>query len=146
LISTDGSGTSSGPGGWAAVLRWGDAVREISGGMEEATNNRAELTAVIMALNTLKRPCEVVLTTDSEYVQKGILDWLPAWRKFGWKNREGDPVKNQDLWQEISHQIGRHRSVVVKWVKGHSGDPDNERADKLAGAERKKVKESLQDA
>lgn len=138
-ISTDGSGTSSGPGGWAAVLRCGDQVKEISGGVAEATNNTMELTAAIMALRCLRQPCVVELISDSEYLIKGITEWVPKWKRRAWTTFEGDPVKNQNLWQELDAEVSGHE-VSLTWVAGHSGHEDNERADELAGAERRKLK------
>lgn len=138
-IATDGSGTSKGPGGWAAVLRCGDQMKEISGGVKEATNNTMEMTAVIMALRQLSRPCFIELTTDSEYVLKGATERLPKWKMFGWKTFDGSPVKNRDLWEQLDHEMSRHE-ITWLWTAGHSGHTDNERCDELAGAERRKLK------
>jgi ribonuclease HI len=138
-IATDGSGTSSGPGGWAAVLRCGDQVKEISGSAPEATNNTMEITAAIMALRCLRQSCVVELTTDSEYLLKGITEWVPKWKQRGWRTFDGVPVKNRELWEALDAEASRH-AVSWVWVAGHSGHPDNERADELAGAERRKLK------
>lgn len=138
IISTDGSGTTKGPGGWAAVIRFGDHCIEVSGGEPEATNNRMELTAVYKALERLKRSCEVELTTDSEYVQKGITERLKNWQRFGWRTYDGAEVKNRDIWELIAKQLERHEVTVV-WTRGHKDHADNNRADELAGQERKKL-------
>jgi ribonuclease HI len=132
LIHTDGACLGNpGPGGWGALLRHGDTERELAGGEPDTTNNRMELLGAISALEALKAPCEVVLYTDSQYVQKGIGEWLPNWIRRGWKTAAGDPVKNQDLWQRLQAAAKPHK-VQWRWVKGHAGDPDNERVDKLA--------------
>lgn len=136
LISTDGSGTSRGPGGWAAVLRFGSHVKEICGAVDEATNNTMEITAAIMGLAALKRRCDVELISDSEYLLNGITTWVPGWKANGWVNRNGDPVKNRELWETLDRYASRH-NVIWTWVKGHSGHVDNERADQLAGDQRK---------
>lgn len=137
-ISTDGSGTSSGPGGWAAILRFGDIVREISGNVPEATNNRMELQAAIEALATLKRSCIVELTTDSEYLRNGATIHMHKWLRYGWTTVEHKPVKNRDLWERLALLMGRH-SITWIHVKGHGDHVDNCRADELAGAERRKL-------
>ena len=113
------------------VLEWGDHRRTLHGGEPETTNNRMELTAAIEALNALKRPCDVLLHTDSKYVMDGIRSWLPNWKKRGWKTASKKPVKNQDLWQALDEAQSRH-DVTWKWVKGHSGNDGNEEADRLA--------------
>ncbi|MGY0504042.1 ribonuclease HI [Luteimonas sp. e5] len=129
---TDGACLGNpGPGGWGALLRYGTRERELSGGERQTTNNRMELMAAIMALETLSEACEVVLHTDSRYVQQGIGEWLPNWIRRGWKTAAGQPVKNQDLWQRLHQASARHR-VDWRWVKGHAGDVDNERVDALA--------------
>ena len=134
-IHTDGACLGNpGPGGWAALLRHGGVERELAGGEAATTNNRMELMAAIMALEALKSPCEVVLSTDSQYVQKGIGEWLPNWIRRGWKTAGGDPVKNQDLWQRL-HAAAQPHKVAWKWVKGHAGHAENERVDQLARAE-----------
>lgn len=131
-IWTDGGcRPNPGPGGWAAILRFGTVERELSGAEPETTNNRMELTAAIMALAALKRSCEIRLVTDSEYVMKGIKEWLPNWKKRGWKTAAKQPVKNADLWQALDEQVNRH-NVEWQWVRGHTGHPGNERADMLA--------------
>ena len=138
---TDGACLGNpGPGGWAALLRFGAHEREIHGGEAQTTNNRMELMAAIRALEALTEPCEVALHTDSRYVQQGISEWLAAWRRRGWKTAGGDPVKNQDLWQRLDEARTRHK-VEWKWVKGHAGHPDNERVDTLARDEAIKFKE-----
>lgn len=135
-IFTDGACKGNpGPGGWGAVLRFrgkdGDKERELSGGEAPTTNNRMEMMAAIEALKALKRPCHVVLTTDSNYVRDGITKWIFGWQKNGWKTADKKPVKNAELWQELLTAIRPHR-VEWKWVKGHAGHPENERADRLA--------------
>ncbi|MBX9797600.1 MAG: ribonuclease HI [Sphingomonas sp.] len=133
-IFTDGACKGNpGPGGWGAVLRMGTREREISGGVAETTNNRMEMTAVIEALTTLKRPCRVILTTDSRYVMDGLTKWIHGWRRNGWKTADKKPVKNADLWQALIAASARHR-VEWQWVKGHANHPENERADALASA------------
>ena len=139
---TDGACLGNpGPGGWAALLRYGAHERELHGGEAQTTNNRMELMAAIRALEALTEPCDVALHTDSRYVQQGISEWLTGWRRRGWKTAGGDPVKNQDLWQRLDDARGRHK-VEWRWVKGHAGDPDNERVDMLARAEAVKFKET----
>ena len=129
---TDGACSGNpGPGGWGAVLQFGDRERELYGGADDTTNNRMELTAAIEALKALKEPCEVALTTDSTYVKDGITQWLVNWKKNGWKTAARKAVKNQDLWQQLDDQASRHR-IEWRWVKGHSGHLENERADALA--------------
>lgn len=129
---TDGACRGNpGPGGWGALLRFGEHERELWGGERETTNNRMELTAAIEALRALKEPCHVILTTDSEYVRKGITEWMGAWKQRGWRTAAKKPVKNVDLWQALDAERGRH-DVEWHWVKGHSGHPENEKADQLA--------------
>jgi ribonuclease HI len=131
-IWTDGACKGNpGPGGWGALLRSGTHERELFGGVAETTNNRMELTAVIEALSALKRRCEVVVHTDSQYVKNGITEWLPQWERRGWKTADRKPVKNVDLWQQLDRQVQRH-NVKWRWVRGHAGDPGNEHADALA--------------
>lgn len=131
-IYTDGACKGNpGPGGWGAVLRYGEHEKELFGGEPDTTNNRMELQAAISALASLKRPCEVVLTTDSQYLRQGILSWLAGWKRNGWKTAAKKPVKNMDLWQALDEQVARHQ-VEWRWVKGHSGHPGNEYADRLA--------------
>lgn len=131
-IATDGACKGNpGPGGWGAVLRFGVTEKDLSGGEPDTTNNRMELTAAIEALNALKRPCRVKLSTDSRYVMDGLTKWLKGWQKNGWKTADKKPVKNADLWQALIAAAAPHR-IEWTWVKGHAGHPDNERADKLA--------------
>ena len=120
-----------GPGGWGAILREGGLEREIFGGERQTTNNRMELTAVIRALAALERPATVEVYTDSQYVQKGISEWLHAWKRRGWRTADKEPVKNVDLWQQLDRLAAPHR-IAWHWVKGHAGHPENERADALA--------------
>ncbi len=132
VIYTDGACRGNpGPGGWGAILSSGRHEKELYGFERQTTNNRMELMAAIRALESLKRPCEVTLTTDSEYVRKGITEWLDNWKRRGWKTANNKPVKNQDLWQRLEQALHTHR-VHWKWIKGHSGHPENERADQLA--------------
>lgn len=131
-IFTDGACRGNpGPGGWGALLRSGGKVREIYGADKDTTNNRMELTAAIEALAALKRSCHVILTTDSKYVKHGITDWIEGWKKRDWRNAAKKPVKNVDLWKHLDKEAARH-DVHWHWVKGHSGHPENERADALA--------------
>jgi ribonuclease HI len=131
-IYTDGACKGNpGPGGWGALLRSGAHERELYGGDPATTNNRMELTAVIRALAALKRPSEVEVYTDSEYVKKGITEWLAAWKRRGWKTADRKPVKNADLWRALDEAAARHH-VRWHWVRGHAGHPENERADALA--------------
>jgi ribonuclease HI len=141
IAFTDGACSGNpGPGGWGVVLRSGEHEREIFGGEAETTNNRMELTAAIQALQALREACEVELTTDSTYVKDGITQWLHKWKSNGWKTASKKPVKNRDLWELLEAQTARH-AVDWQWVKGHSGNPDNERADALANLGMNKVKE-----
>ncbi|HET7607716.1 MAG TPA: ribonuclease HI [Gammaproteobacteria bacterium] len=129
---TDGACRGNpGPGGWGVVLRSGHRVKELFGGDPATTNNRMELRAAIEALAALKQPCKVDLYTDSVYVRSGITEWLPAWRARGWRTADKKPVKNQDLWEALAALAAKH-DVTWHWVKGHSGHPENERADELA--------------
>lgn len=140
-IHTDGACLGNpGPGGWAALLRHGSSERELVGGEADTTNNRMELMAAIAALEALKASCEVVLHTDSQYVKKGIGEWMPNWIRRGWKTAAGEPVKNQDLWQRLSAANARHQ-VQWRWVRGHSGHVDNERVDQLARTAAERVRE-----
>jgi len=131
-IYTDGACRGNpGPGGWAALLLAGEHEREISGAEAATTNNRMELTAVIRALEALKRPIEGAIYTDSQYVRQGVLEWLPNWKARGWKTADKKPVKNQDLWQTLDALVAGHK-LEWHWVKGHSGNVGNERVDALA--------------
>lgn len=133
-IFTDGACKGNpGPGGWGAVIRSGPHEKELSGGEDDTTNNRMELMGAIAALSALKRPCHVVLTTDSSYVRDGITKWIHGWRRNGWKTAARQPVKNADLWQALIEASAPH-SIDWRWVKGHAGHPENERADALASA------------
>ena len=132
IIYTDGACSGNpGPGGWGALLKCGGVERELSGGERATTNNRMELMAVIEALNALKKPVRAVVYTDSQYVQKGISEWIHGWKRKGWRTAGGDPVKNGDLWQALD-AAARVHEVEWKWVKGHAGHPENERVDRLA--------------
>ena len=138
IIYTDGACSGNpGPGGWGAILRYGENLKELSGGERETTNNRMELTAVIMSLSALKEPCEVELFTDSQYIVNAINEhWLDSWIKKGWK-RKGGEVKNPDLWQQIASLIKKHKVKFI-WVKGHAENRYNNRCDELAVAESRK--------
>ncbi len=132
VIFTDGGCRGNpGPGGWGAILSVGDHEKEMYGYEEETTNNRMELMAAIRALELLTRPCEIDLTTDSQYVRQGILEWMEGWKKRGWKTAAKKPVKNKDLWQRLDEAVKPHQ-VQWHWIKGHSGHAGNERADELA--------------
>jgi len=132
IIYTDGACRGNpGPGGWGALLMSGPRVKELSGAEPHTTNNRMELTGAIEALAALKRPCSITLYTDSQYVRKGILEWISQWKLRDWRTADKKPVKNVDLWQALEKQIERHR-IEWHWVKGHAGVPGNERADELA--------------
>ncbi len=131
-IYTDGACSGNpGPGGWGAWLVWGGHAKELTGGMVETTNNQMELTAAIEGLNSLKAPCHVLLYTDSVYVKDGITKWIHNWKKNGWRTANRKPVKNAELWQALEEAVERH-DIAWKWVKGHAGDPGNEKADELA--------------
>ncbi len=132
VIYTDGACSGNpGPGGWGSVLLYKGHRRELSGGEAETTNNRMELMAVIQALETLKRACRIELHTDSTYVMKGMTEWLPNWKRRNWRTADKKPVKNVELWQRLEQAVERH-DIRWKWVRGHSGVPENERADELA--------------
>lgn len=132
IIHTDGACKGNpGPGGWGATLEFGGRKRALKGGENPTTNNRMELTAAIRALEALKEPCKVTLFTDSSYVMQGLTEWLPGWKKRGWRTADKKPVKNQDLWQQLDAAAARH-VVEWRWVKGHSGHEGNEEADRLA--------------
>jgi len=131
-IYTDGACSGNpGPGGWGAILRTGGKEKELFGGEAGTTNNRMEMTAVIRALQALKRPSRVRVHTDSQYVQKGCSEWLPNWKKRGWKTASKQPVKNEDLWRELDSLMAQHQ-IEWLWVRGHAGHVENERADELA--------------
>jgi ribonuclease HI len=141
-IHTDGACLGNpGPGGWGVLLHWCGVERELSGGEADTTNNRMELMAAIAALESLREPCEVILHTDSQYVRQGILEWMAGWIRRGWKTAGGAPVKNRDLWERLHQAAARHQ-VDWRWVKGHSGDPGNERVDQLARNQALKFKEN----
>lgn len=140
LIFTDGACSGNpGPGGWGCILKYQDHKKELSGGDIETTNNRMELTAVIKALETLKRKCDIIITTDSNYVKNGITQWIKKWEKNNWLTSSKTPVKNKELWQELNSLSKKHNIKWV-WVKGHSGHVENERCDELARKEIKKIK------
>lgn len=139
-IHTDGACEGNpGPGGWAAVLRHGERVKELAGGVPATTNNRMELQAAISALQVLKEPCTIELFTDSEYLRDGITSWIKGWKVRGWLTKEKKPVKNDDLWRALDAQTTRHR-IEWRWLKGHAGHRDNERCDVLARAEVQKLR------
>lgn len=132
VIHTDGACKGNpGPGGWGALLEYGGVVKELFGGESDTTNNRMELTAVIEALRALKRDCDVLVVTDSQYVQKGVESWMDNWKRKNWKTSAGKPVANRDLWEALDRELQSHR-VAWEWVKGHDGHSGNERADELA--------------
>jgi len=131
-VITDGSCLGNpGPGGWAAILRYGGHKRELAGAEPHTTNNRMELTAAIQALGALRESCEVEVVTDSQYVKNGVESWMAKWKRNGWKTADKKPVLNQDLWQELDEQLGRHTTRWV-WTKGHASHEDNNRCDELA--------------
>lgn len=131
-IYTDGACKGNpGVGGWGAVLRSGGTEKELFGGVPATTNNRMEMTAVIEALRTLTRPCEAVVFTDSSYVQKGISEWIHGWKRNGWRTADKKPVKNADLWQTLDQLAAGHK-IEWRWIRGHAGHAENERADVLA--------------
>jgi ribonuclease HI len=131
-IWTDGACSGNpGPGGWGVILVAGEHRKELFGGEPDTTNNRMELMAAISALEALKKPCEITLHIDSQYVRQGITQWIHGWKKNGWKTADKKPVKNAELWQRLEEATKRHR-INWQWVKGHAGDPMNERADELA--------------
>ncbi len=138
-IWTDGGcKPNPGPGGWAAVLRFRDTIRELSGAAADTTNNRMELTAAAEALEAMKRPCQIIIHTDSEYLKNGITRWHTGWVRKNWRNAAGDPVKNMDLWRRVLDAAKPH-AIEWRWVRGHSGDAMNERADRLATAARERL-------
>jgi ribonuclease HI len=131
-VFTDGACSGNpGPGGWGAILRYGEKQKELCGGLQLTTNNQMELMGAIEALNALKQPCSVILTTDSVYVRDGITKWMPGWKRNGWRTADKKPVKNLELWQALDAARTPH-DVDWRWVKGHAGHPENERADELA--------------
>ena len=135
-LYTDGACSGNpGPGGWACLLKYNEAQKEISGGAKETTNNQMELTAVIEGLSLLKKPCEVELFTDSKYVLEGATKWLAGWIQKGWKKADKKPVLNRDLWEKLIPLLEKH-TLTWHWVKGHAGHPENERVDTMACAER----------
>jgi len=139
MIYTDGGASPNpGPGGWAALLMFEANEKELCGGEAQTTNNQMELTAAIEALNALNRPCDVTLFTDSEYLKKGITEWLPNWQRNGWITASKKPVKNKDLWQKLYDATQRH-TITWKWTKGHAGNEYNERVDQLATQARNKI-------
>ena len=141
-IFTDGACSGNpGPGGWGTILRMGEKERELSGGDRATTNNRMELMAAIAGLEALKRACSVVLTTDSQYVKRGIEEWLPRWQANGWRTSDKKPVKNRDLWERLAAAIGDHQ-VTWLWVRGHAGHAENERVDLLAREAALAIKDS----
>lgn len=138
-LFTDGSCLGNpGPGGWGALLRFNGTEKELAGGEDTTTNNRMELRAVIEGLNALTRPCVVTVYTDSQYVQKGITEWIRGWKARGWKTAAKKPVKNADLWRELDDAQSKHE-ITWQWVKGHAGHPENERVDDLAREEAEKI-------
>ena len=143
IIYTDGACLGNpGPGGWAAILRYGQHEKELSGGLRDTTNNRMELRAAVEALNALTRPCRVELYTDSAYLRNGITQWVRGWQRNGWRTATKKPVKNQDLWKALVAAVERHApagGVTWHWTKGHAGTPLNERADRLATARAREV-------
>jgi len=131
-IWTDGACSGNpGPGGWGAILKFGDTAKELCGGEPLTTNNRMELMAAISALETLKRPCGVDLHTDSQYLRQGVMTWMHGWKRNGWRTADKKPVKNEDLWRRLDEAAQRH-DIEWRWVKGHAGEELNERADVLA--------------
>ncbi len=143
-IHTDGACSGNpGPGGWGVILQWGGRTRELNGGEPHTTNNRMELMAAIVALEALKRPCDVDLHTDSQYLRQGITIWIRDWKRRGWRTADRKPVKNVDLWQRLDDAVNRH-TVHWHWVRGHAGHDLNERADELARAAIAEVKAAAQ--
>ena len=145
-LFTDGACLGNpGPGGWAALLRHGTRERELSGGEADTTNNRMELLAVIHGLEALRKPCSVALTTDSQYVLKGVQEWMPRWIAKGWRTAGGDPVKNRDLWERLNAALVGHHTKW-HWVRGHAGHAENERVDKLARVAAEGVRDAVMEA
>ncbi len=142
-LHTDGACLGNpGPGGWAALLRYQGRERELAGGEPQTTNNRMELMAAISGLEALSETCTITLYTDSQYVRQGITEWMANWLRRSWRTAGGDPVKNRDLWERLHAAAARHR-IDWRWVKGHSGDPDNDRVDQLARDEAIKFKQAM---
>lgn len=139
IYSDGGCSPNPGPGGWAALLISGEFHKEISGGEKATTNNRMELTAACEALESLNQPCDVTFYTDSEYVQRGISEWMAGWVRKNWRTSTGSPVKNQDLWKRLHAATQRH-SITWEWVKGHAGHAENERVDQLATEARERLR------
>lgn len=143
VIYTDGACEGNpGPGGWAAVLKYGEHVKEVSGGDPATTNNRMEIQAAISALAILTQACEITLHTDSEYLKKGITEWVRGWKARGWVTMDKKPVKNQDLWRQLD-KLSTHHRISWKWVKGHAGHADNEKCDELAKNEISKLRKKF---
>ncbi|HNR91068.1 MAG TPA: ribonuclease HI [Dokdonella sp.] len=143
-VITDGACLGNpGPGGWAVLLRHGTTERELCGAEAHTTNNRMELMAAIAGLEALRRPCSVKLTTDSQYLMRGVEEWMPRWIAKGWRTAGGDPVKNRDLWERLAAALGPHR-VRWAWVRGHAGHADNERVDRLARTAAERVRDEGQ--
>jgi ribonuclease HI len=146
VIHTDGACSGNpGPGGWGAILHYGEHEKELKGGELQTTNNRMELMAAIMALEALKRTCTVELHTDSQYLRQGITSWIHSWKRNGWKTSDKKPVKNADLWQRLEAALGHHK-INWHWVKGHAGHDLNERADELARAGLAETRAAARDA
>ena len=142
IYSDGGCHGNPGPGGWAALLEYGQHKRELSGGVPATTNNRMELQAAIEALNALKEPCAIEFYTDSEYVKNGVTGWVVNWKRNGWKTKTKKPVKNADLWRALDSAVSKHK-VAWHWLKGHAGHAGNERCDQLATAEIAKIKKTF---
>ena len=139
-LITDGSCLGNpGPGGWAAILRFGGKTKELVGSDPQTTNNRMELTAVIEGLNALNEPCEILLEIDSQYVKNGVTLWMPNWKRRGWRTASKQPVKNQDLWEALDAAVSRHK-IQWQWVKGHADHADNNRCDELARGAAEKLR------
>ena len=143
-VFTDGACLGNpGPGGWAALLRYGGREKELSGGESDTTNNRMELMAAIAGIEALRRACSVQVTTDSQYVRRGVEEWMPRWKANGWKTSDKQPVKNRDLWERLDAALASH-DVRWHWVKGHAGHAENERVDALAREAAEAIKATLE--
>jgi ribonuclease HI len=143
-VFTDGACLGNpGPGGWAALLRFGATEKELAGGERDTTNNRMELMAAIAGIEALKRACDVIVTTDSEYVRRGVEEWMPKWKRNGWLTSDKKPVKNRDLWERLDGALVSH-TVRWRWVKGHAGHVENERVDVLARDAAVRIRESVE--